>query len=168
MDEFFAVHPKMRLHSGEGLSLGCGFTIVRSTKQRLNTKISTETEIVGVDNFMPEICWTRYFISAQGYNDKDNHLHQDNKSSILMGNIGKALIRNRTKHINIWYFIITNGFKKSEVSLLQCPKGDMIGDYMYKLLQGAMLQNFRDQIMGVIPDVDASPREVKEEELRKL
>ena len=39
---------------------------------------------------------------------------------------------------------------------------------MYKLLQGAMLQNFRDQIMGVIPDVDASPREVKEEELRKL
>jgi hypothetical protein len=52
----FAVHPNMRGHSGGGLSLGRGFPIVSSTKQKLNTKISTETEIVGADDFMSVIC----------------------------------------------------------------------------------------------------------------
>jgi hypothetical protein len=66
VDASFGVHPNMRGHSGGGLTLGRGFPIVSSTKQKLNTKSSTETEIVGADNFMPAICWTRYFMKAQG------------------------------------------------------------------------------------------------------
>ena len=57
VDVSFEVHPNMQGHSGGGLSFVRGFTILSSTKQKLNTKISTETEIVVVDNFMPEICW---------------------------------------------------------------------------------------------------------------
>jgi hypothetical protein len=34
----FVVHPIMRGHSGGGLSLGQGFPIVSSTKQKLNTR----------------------------------------------------------------------------------------------------------------------------------
>jgi hypothetical protein len=60
VDASFAVHPNMRGHSGGVLSLGRGFPIVSSTKQKLNTRSSTETEIVGADDFMPAICWTRY------------------------------------------------------------------------------------------------------------
>jgi hypothetical protein len=41
-----------------GLSLGRGFPIVSLTKQKLNTQSSTESEIVGADDFMPAICWT--------------------------------------------------------------------------------------------------------------
>ena len=67
VDASFAVHPNMRGHSGGGLSLGRGFTIVSSTKQKLNNRSSTETELVGADDFMLEICWTRYFLKAQGY-----------------------------------------------------------------------------------------------------
>jgi hypothetical protein len=74
VDASFAVHPNMRGHSGGGLSLGCGFPIVSFTKQKLNTRSSTETEIVGADNFMPAICWARYFMKAQGYGVKDNVL----------------------------------------------------------------------------------------------
>jgi hypothetical protein len=37
VDASFAVHPNMRGHSGGGLSLGRGFPIVSSTKQKLNT-----------------------------------------------------------------------------------------------------------------------------------
>jgi hypothetical protein len=59
VDASFAVHPNMRGHSGGGLSLGRGFPIVSSTKQKLKTWSSTETEIVGADNLMPAICWTR-------------------------------------------------------------------------------------------------------------
>jgi hypothetical protein len=101
VDASFAVHPNMRGYSGGGLSLGQGFPIVSSTKQKLNTRSSTETKIMGVDDFMPAICWTHYFMKAQGYDIKDNVLFQDNKSSILLENNGKASSRKRTKHINI-------------------------------------------------------------------
>jgi hypothetical protein len=84
VDASFDVHPNMRGHSGGGLSLGRGFPNVSSTKQKLNTRSSTETEIVGADDFMPVICWTRYFMKAQGYGVKDNVLFQEDKSSILL------------------------------------------------------------------------------------
>jgi hypothetical protein len=151
VDASFAVHPNMRGHSGGGLSLGCGFPIVSSTKQKLNTRSSTETEILGSDDFMQAIYWTRYFMKAQGYGVKDNVLFQDNKSSILLEKNGKALSSNRTKHINIRYFFITESVKKEEVSVVWCPTGDMIGDFVTKPLQGALFREFRDQIMGVTP-----------------
>jgi hypothetical protein len=74
VDASFAVHPNMRGHSGGGLSLGRSFPIVGYTRQKLNTRSSTETEIVGADDFMSAICWTRYFMKAQGYDVKDNVL----------------------------------------------------------------------------------------------
>jgi len=127
VDAAFAVHPNMRGHSGGGLSLGRGFPIISSTKQKLNTRSSTEAEIVGADDFMPAICWTRYFMEAQGYHVKDNVLFQDNKSAILLEKNGKASSSKHTKHINIRYFLITNRVNNGDVSLSWCLTGDMIG-----------------------------------------
>jgi hypothetical protein len=92
LDASFAVHPNMRGHSGGGLSLGNGFPILSSTKQKLNTRSSTETEIMGADDFMPAICWTQYFMKAQGYGVKDNVLFQYNKSSIRLEKIMERLL----------------------------------------------------------------------------
>jgi hypothetical protein len=97
------------------MSLGRGFPIVSSTKQKLNTRSSTETEIVGANDFMPAICWTCYFMKAQGYGVKDNVLFQDNKSSIPLEKNGKASSSRRTKHINIRYFFITYRVSKEEM-----------------------------------------------------
>jgi hypothetical protein len=100
LDALVAVHPNMCGHSGGGLSLGRGLR-VRSTKQKLNTRSSTETNIVGADDIMPVICWTRYFMKAQGYGVKDNVFFQDNKRSIILDKNEKASSSKRTKHINI-------------------------------------------------------------------
>jgi hypothetical protein len=142
VDASFAEHPNMCGHSGGGLSLGRGFTIVSYTTQKLNTRSFTETKMVGADDFMPEICWTRYFMKAQGYDVKDNVLFQDNKSSILLEKNGKASSSKRTKHINIRYFFITNIVSKEEVLVVWCPTGDMIGDYATKPLQGGSIPEF--------------------------
>jgi len=101
VDGSFAVHLNMRGHSRRGLSLGRGFPITSSTKQKLNTCSSTETEVVGADDFMPAICWTQYFMEAQGYEIHDNVLYQDNKSAMLLEKNGKASSTKHTKHINI-------------------------------------------------------------------
>jgi hypothetical protein len=144
-------------HSGGGLSLGRGFPIVISTKQKLNTRSSKETEIVGADDFVPAICRTRYFMKAQGYGVKDNVLFQDNKSSILLEKNGKASSSNRTKHINIRYLFITDRFNKEYVWVVWCPRGEMIGDCVTKPLQGSLFRKFRDQIMGVTLARDPGP-----------
>ena len=143
------------------MSLGRGFPIVSSTKQKLNTQSSTEMEVVGADDFMPAICWTWYFMQAQGYQVSDNVLYQDNKSAILMEKNGKALSSKRTKHISIRYFFITDRIRAGKVSVTWCPTGDMIGDFMTKPLQGALFKKFRDQIMGVIPAQEPGPGKAK-------
>ena len=149
VDASFAVHPNMRGHSGGGLSMGQGFPIVSSTKQKLNTRSSTETEVVGADDFMPMICWTRQFLEAQGYQVNDNILLQDNKSAILLESNGKASSSKRTKHIKIRYFFITDRVSKGDLSIAWCPTDEMVGDFMTKPLQGAKFRKFRDLIMGV-------------------
>jgi hypothetical protein len=72
-----------------------------------------ETEIVGADDFMPAICWTRYFMEAQGYHIQDNILFQDNKSAILLEKNGKALSSKCMKHINIQYFLLPTESKRA-------------------------------------------------------
>jgi hypothetical protein len=90
-------------------------------------------------------------MEAQGYQVQDIILFQDSKSAILLEKNGKASSSKRTKHVNIRYFFITDSVNKGDVSLVWCPTGDMIGDFMTKPLQGALFWKFRDQIMGVVP-----------------
>ena len=157
VDGSFGVHPNMRGHTGGGLSMGQGFPITTSTKQKLNTRSSTEAELVGVDDLMPAICWTRYFMEAQGYKVNENIVYQDNQSAILLERNGKASSSKRTKHINIRYFFVTDRIKNKELTVEWCPTGDMIADFMTKPTQGALFKKFRDQIMGVIPAQTPGP-----------
>ena len=133
------------------MSLGRGFPIVHSTKHKLNTRSSTEAELVSVDDCMPAICWTRYFLQAQGYAVNENIVYQDNKSAILLETNGKASSSKRTKHINVRYFFVTDRIAKQELKVEWCPTGDMIADFMTKPLQGGLFKKFRDLIMGIKP-----------------
>jgi hypothetical protein len=72
--------------------LGKGFPISVSTKKKLNRRSSTETEVVGVDDMMPIIVWTCYFLLAQGYGINKNLLLQNNKSLILLEQNKKAQV----------------------------------------------------------------------------
>jgi hypothetical protein len=136
--------------------MGRGFPIVSSTKQKLNTRSSTESELVGVDDMMPSIIWTRYFLKAQVYGVSDNIIFQDNKSTMLLERNGKASSSKRTKHINIRYFFITDRISKGEVRVEWCPTKDMVADFMTKPLQGSLFKKFRDLIMGALPSKSVS------------
>jgi len=58
VDASFAVHPDMKSHTGATMLLGKGSIYSTSTRQKLNTKSSTEAELVGVDDVMPMVLWT--------------------------------------------------------------------------------------------------------------
>ena len=74
IDTSFAVHPNMHGHTGGGLTMGRGFPISVSTKQKLNTRSSTESELVGGNDMIPNFFWTCYFLLSQGYGIIENFL----------------------------------------------------------------------------------------------
>jgi hypothetical protein len=147
VDASFAVHPNICGHTEGGLTMGRGFPISVSTKQKLSTKSSTESELVGVDDMMPIIFWTRYFLLSQGYGVVENLLLQDNKSSILLERNGKASSGKRTRHINIRYFFITDRVNMKELTIEWCPTKQMVTDFMTKPLQGRHFRHLRNYIM---------------------
>jgi hypothetical protein len=158
VDGSFGVHPNMRGHTGGGLTMGRGFPIAMSTKQKLNTRSSTESELVAIDDCMPSILWTRYFLEAQGYGVKENVVYQDNLSAILLEKNGKASSSKRTKHINVRYYFVTDRIKKGDITVEWCPTGEMTSDFMTKPTQGAAFKKFRDRLMGVSAAEPSEPK----------
>ena len=105
VDGSYGVHPNMRGNSGGGVSVGTVFPISSSTKQNLNTRSSIESEIFGVEDFIPYIIWTINLLNAQNDDVTVNTIFKDNKSAILLENNGKSSSGKRTKHTNIRYFL---------------------------------------------------------------
>lgn len=149
VDSAFAVTQDMRSQSGGIMTLGKGAVYSSSTRQRLNTRSSTEAELVGANDFMPQILWTRYFLQEQGYEVRENILYQDNQSAMLLETNGKGSSGKRTRHINIRYFFICDRVASGELSVKFCPTEDMMGDFFTKPLQGAPFRRFRDQVLNI-------------------
>ncbi len=90
VDALFAGHPDMRGHTGGVMTMGPGFSLDKSTKHKLNTRSSTESEIVAVNNLIPQILWAILFMKAQGFAVSKKILYQDNKSVMLPETNGQA------------------------------------------------------------------------------
>ena len=148
IDAAYGVHDDMRGHSGGMMSLGKGAMGSRSMKHKINSRSSTEAEIIGVDDHMSAALWTLRFLHAQGYEIEENVIYQDNQSAILLEKNGKFSSSKRTKHIDMRYFFITDFIEKKEVSVECCPTEDMIGDFFTKPLQGSLFRKFRALILN--------------------
>ncbi len=108
VDASFAVHPDMNGHTGGVMTMGTGFPLDKSTKHKLNTHSSMESEIVAVDGLIPQILWVRLFLKAQGFAVSNNILYQDNISVMLLETNRRALSSKRTRHIEIWYYYVAD------------------------------------------------------------
>jgi hypothetical protein len=136
VDANFAVHPNYKSHIGATMSYGDGDGAVQSIsrKQKLNTKSSTKSELVGVGDVLVMILWTKLFlVEEQGY-DNSNILYQDNKSTIWLETNGKKSSGKRSQALNIRYFFLTDQVEKGNVTIVYCPTDDMAGDFMRSVL----------------------------------
>ena len=139
----------MKSHTGGVLTLGKGAVYSRITKQKINTKSSTEGEIVGVDDILLQVLWKNYFMRAQGYGSKDTVVYQDNKSAILLENNDKLSSSKRTKHINVCYYFVKDCVERKELRIEFLGTDDMWEDYYTKPLQGSKYFKFRKEIMNL-------------------
>jgi len=148
VDASFAVHPDFKSHTGSSMTMGDGAMLVKSSKQKLNSRSSTEAELIGVDDAITMILWTKLFMEAQGYVIEENIIYQDNKSAILLEKNGRKSAGKRSRAINIRYYFVTDHVEKGNVTIEYCPTDQMIADFFTKPLQGEKFRDFRSAILG--------------------
>ncbi|EJK61698.1 hypothetical protein THAOC_17766, partial [Thalassiosira oceanica] len=154
VDASFAVHKDMRGHTGGTMSLGKGSVIDLSRKQRFNTRSSTEAELIGVDDCIVKMEWVKHFLGAQGYSTTAC-LNQDNMSAEKLIVNGKRSSTQRTRHLDIKYFYVTDQVNKGWLTVQYCHTGDMLADIFTKPLNGAPFRKLRAAIMNC--PVDLAP-----------
>jgi KUP system potassium uptake protein len=152
VDAAFAVHPDFKSHTGAYNTLGKGAFAAISTKQKVNSRSSTEAELVAIDDVIAKILWSKRFIETQGFKLVDaNVIYRDNTSSMKLEENGRASSGKRTRHFNIRYFFVTDLIQRKECKLEYCPTDEMIADYFTKPLTGAQFVKFRAIIMNFPP-----------------
>ena len=148
IDASYAIHPDMKSHTGGIMSFGIGGVLSKSTKQKINSKSSTEAELIGVSDYFPTTMWTKLFLESQGHEIKSNILEQDNQSTIKLVKNGRMSSEKQTRHINIRYFFMKDLIERDNIEVRHCPTEIMIADFFTKPLQGATFIKFRAVIMG--------------------
>jgi hypothetical protein len=148
IDASFAVHGDMKSHTGSVISLGQGPVHAGSKKQGLMTKSSTESELVGVSDVLPQVIWTRDFLIQQGYEVPPATIFQDNTSTISLVVKGHSR-SSRTRHIGIRYFFVKDRVDSGEIEVKHLSTSKMIADIMTKPLQGDLFRQMRGWLMGI-------------------
>ena len=62
VDVSYATYNGIRGHTGGCMKFGWGLICEKSSKQKLNTKISTESEVVGASEYIPMSIWLAMYM----------------------------------------------------------------------------------------------------------
>ena len=119
-----------------------------TSKQKLTTKSSTESEIVGLSDGTVEVLWVLEFLKSQGYELSGVTIGQDNMSvlTLMSKTRGHA---NRTKHLNSRFFFVRDRTETGELKLVYVRTEDMIADILTKPMTGSQFRKFTDALLGM-------------------
>ena len=148
VDVSYGVHDDCKSHTGGCISFGWGVFSTMCKKQSLNVKSSTEGEVVGVSDFLPNMIWTRMFLEEQGFFLEKNTLYQDNQSAMKIELNGRKSSGKKSKHIDNRFFFIKDRLMSEGIDVAYCPTAKMLADFFTKPLQGNLFRKFRDVVMG--------------------
>jgi hypothetical protein len=124
VDASFAVHEDMRGHAGGAMTLGKGSVHSSPVQQKLNTKSSTEEELVGVDDMMPMVLWTRQFREGQGCDIEELCIRTTGVQSCWR-TTASSLAPNQPGIWTSGCFFVTDRIKAKQLTMEHCPTGDM-------------------------------------------
>jgi len=170
IDASHGAHWDKKGQTGGCVSVGSGVIHARSNKQNINTKSSTETELVGNSDYLTYPIWIIRFLEEQGCKMSKRTLHQDNESTIKLLKNGTKSCGKKSRHVDIRYFWTTDRIKELGINVIHCVTEKMLADFFTKPLQGSLFRNMRDVVQG-LKEYDtltsikvSSEKEVKKEE----
>ena len=104
------------------------------------------------------------FTEAQGF-DTDCRLHQDNLSTVKLELNGKRSSGQRTRHLHIKFFTITDYIEQGWIDVRYCPTEEMTADFFTKILTGELFRKFQARIMNCPEDLPPSPKSEQRQRL---
>ena len=93
IDAAYAVYNTMRGHIGGAISMSYGIMHGKASKQKINIKRSTESELVGMGKYVPYNLWFIMFMGAQGYAIKKSNLSRQSKCNLYGEKCAKSVYR---------------------------------------------------------------------------
>ena len=125
VDAAYGVHMDGKSHTGVSIVIGeAGPIFVRSTKQPIVAKSSTEAELIATSDSANQIFHMRNFFIEQGYGDKPATIFQDNMSCMALLAKGKSTSM-RTRHIQIRYFWVKERVDNGEAVIMHMRSESM-------------------------------------------
>ena len=116
-------------------------------KQKINTKSSTEAELIGLSDGLSLVIWARNFLESQGYKMPPATVFQDNMSTIAMLKNGRPT-SDRTRHVNIRFFFACDKEASGEINIEYKPTKEMLADILTKPLQGELFMQLRSELLN--------------------
>jgi guanyl-specific ribonuclease Sa len=138
IDAAYGVHKDSgKSHTGSFVTIGEGGPIyVSSGKQKVVTKSSTEAELIATSDKAGNGISLNHFLKEQGHAMGPVTLHQDNTSTITLLKRGGPASE-RTRHLNIREFWLTQQINDGVVSIQHLPTEAMYANILTKPVQGA-------------------------------
>ena len=147
IDASYGVHADAKSHTGAVVTMGKGPILAKSVKQKINTKSSTEAELVGLSDGLSLVIWARNFLESQGYKMPPAAVFQDNMSTIAMLKNGRPT-SDRTRHVNIRFFFARDKETSGEINIEYKPTKEMLADILTKPLQGELFVQLRNELLN--------------------
>jgi hypothetical protein len=146
IDAAYGVHTDSgKSHSGFAVQVGVGSLAVSSSKQKIVTKSSTESELVALSDYASAGIHLMNFLKSQGYEVQPCNLMQDNMSTIALIRRGQpGAIGSR--HMNIRYFWLKEKIDNGEVIVSHLPTEKMIANILTKPVQGRQFMLEREML----------------------
>lgn len=151
VDSSYAVHGDAKGQSGRIIGLGRigGVSFVKSIKQKLVARSSTESELIGLADAVGDILWHRNVLKFLGVDLSGTTVFQDNMSTITMAESGRGGKTGNSKHIDVRYFFVKQHIDSGEIKLAHLRTDHMIADVLTKPLQGKLFYALRHALLNL-------------------
>ena len=146
-DASFNCHIDSKSHSGVCVMLGSACVFASSTKQKIVTRSTPESELVAADGGAAAAINIGNLIKSIDYEINIPILYQDNTSAIAIIEEGgpKSF---RTRHIALKFFFISDRTKSGELKIEYVSTDFMLADLLTKPLQGTKFSTMRNMLMN--------------------
>ena len=148
-DASFMSHSDTTSRTGGVIKVNGTVVSAISTKQKLVTKSSTESELVALGEIVCSVLSMREFLEFEEVVLPPTPINEDNKACLDLVRAGKST-SSRTRHIKMRHFFIKQHTDSGEIVLQWCETALMLADFLTKPLQGALFLEMRDDLVSVI------------------
>jgi len=109
----------------------------------------TKSELVGVNDALPQVLWTKQFLDGQGFMNTESESYQDNQSAMLLEKHGERSSGKQTHHLDVQFYIVKDQIASMETRVEYCMTGTMMEDDFTKPLKGLLFIRFLDLVLNM-------------------